>query len=109
MNPKITALDDPFGTKELIQLVAKKPSSQVLLFALAMVVILVAAGWLFKDAAPPILIAILVAIVAVFIVGTAGYLFGERKKVGGLPFIGLKVSLKPWGSGKMALSPSDRK
>jgi hypothetical protein len=64
------------GTKELLQLVVQKLSSQALLFSLAIVVILVATWWLFgRDGT-----LITVAVLFVFLVGMVGFLFFEEKR-----------------------------
>lgn len=80
MNPRTGenqsgTLNDLFGTKELLQLVVKKLSSQALLFSLAIIVVLAVSWWLFGDRGLPIIAAILF----VFVVGTVGYLFFEQK------------------------------
>lgn len=72
---QLGTLNNLFGTKELLQLVVKKLSSQALLFSLAIIVILAVSWWLFGDQGFPIII----AIVFVFAVGTVGYLFFEQK------------------------------
>jgi hypothetical protein len=68
-------LNNPFGTKDLLQLVVKKLSSQALLFSLAIIVILVISRRLLGDQALPIIAAILF----VFAFGTVAYLFFEQK------------------------------
>lgn len=72
--------NDLFGNKELLQLVVKKLSSQVLLFSLAIIVVLVISYvisyQLFNTPGYPIIAAILF----VFLVATFGYLFVEQKR-----------------------------
>ena len=63
---------DIFGTKEVIGLVARKLSSQALLFSLAVIVIL------------PVTVVVLgpaisIPILFIFLVGTVGYLFFEQR------------------------------
>ena len=70
-------LSDFFSAKELVQLVAKKLSSQALLFALATIVILVITGSLFSSIKA---LAITAAILFVFAVAMLGYLFFEQKR-----------------------------
>ncbi len=72
-------LGDLIGTKELLQLVLKKLASQALVFGLAVVVIVVVAGWLFRDRANQGL-PIIVAVLFVFVVAFVGYLFAEQSR-----------------------------
>ncbi|OFZ70672.1 MAG: hypothetical protein A2Z01_06320 [Betaproteobacteria bacterium RBG_16_58_11] len=74
-NKAVPEIKDPFDTKSLLQEVVKKLSSQALLFSLAVIVILVVAWMLFDAKGIPIVIAILF----VFLVATAAYLFSEEK------------------------------
>ncbi|MBI5752246.1 MAG: DUF4384 domain-containing protein [Hydrogenophilales bacterium] len=74
-NKTVPEIKDPFDTKSLLQEVVKKLSSQALLFSLAVIVILVVAWMLFDAKGIPIVIAILF----VFLVATAAYLFAEEK------------------------------
>jgi hypothetical protein len=69
-------LSDAFGTKDILLGVVGKLSSQILLFSVAVVVVIVASYFLFKDS--PVLPTI--AILFVFILGAAGYLFFEQKQ-----------------------------
>ncbi|MEW6608218.1 MAG: DUF4384 domain-containing protein [bacterium] len=66
---------DLFGTKEMLQIVIKKLSSQSLIFSLAFIVILVIAYKLCGNQGLPIIAAILF----VFLVATVAYLFFEQK------------------------------
>ena len=70
---------DLIGTKELLQLVLKKLASQALVFGLAVVVIVVTAGWLFRDRANQGL-PIILAVLFVFVVAFVGYLFAEQSQ-----------------------------
>src|SRR4030065_2188468 len=74
-NKAVPEIKDPFDTKSLLQEVVKNLSSQPLLFSLAVIVILVVAWMLFDAKGIPIVIAILF----VFLVATAAYLFSEEK------------------------------
>lgn len=74
-NKAVPEIKDPFDTKSLLQEVVKKLSSQALLFSLAVIVILVVAWMMFDAKGIPIVIAILF----VFLVATAAYLFSEEK------------------------------
>jgi hypothetical protein len=65
---------DPFGTAELLKLVAQKLASQSLLFGLAVVVVL-AASWKIVGKDWPLAI----LVVVIFAVALAGYLFVEQK------------------------------
>ena len=67
---------DPFGTKEAIQLAFKKLSSQALVYSLAIIVVIVGASALLGPNAWPVIVAILV----VFVIGIAAYLFAEQKQ-----------------------------
>jgi hypothetical protein len=73
-SPAQNAAVDPFGTAELLKLVAQKLASQSLLFGLAIVVVLVA-SWKILGKDWPLAI----AIVVVFAAALAGYLFVEQK------------------------------
>jgi hypothetical protein len=67
--------DDPFGTSAVLKLVVEKLASQALLFGLAMVIVLIGAWKLAGRDALPLVIAILF----VFVLALAGYLFAEQK------------------------------
>lgn len=67
--------DDPFGTSAVLKLVVEKLASQSLLFGLAMVVVLVGAWKLAGREGWPLVLAILF----VFVLALAGYLFAEQK------------------------------
>ena len=66
---------DLFGARELLQLVAKKISSQILLFSLVVLVVLVISGTLYSDN-----FLVIAAILFVFMMATIGYLFAEQKR-----------------------------
>lgn len=75
---KTDSLGDLLGTKELLRLVVKKLASQALVFGLAVIVLVVVLGWIFREnpiAAVPILLAVLFVFVVVF----AGYVIGEQR------------------------------
>ena len=75
-SPQGHALSDIFGTKEVLQLALQKLSSQLLVFSLVVVVLLVAGWkWIGPEGLPLIL-----AVLFVFLVGTVGYLFAETKR-----------------------------
>ena len=75
-SPQGNALSDIFGTKELFQLAMQKLSSQLLVFSLVVVVLLVAGWkWIGPEGLPLIL-----AVLFVFLVATVGYLFAEAKR-----------------------------
>ena len=68
-------INDPFGTKQIFQLVIRKLASQALLFGLAVVIALVVAHrWLGAQSLP-----LLGAILFVYLFALAGYLFVEQK------------------------------
>lgn len=67
---------DILGTKEVLRDVVRKLSSQALLFALAVIVILVAVG----ATLGPLAIPVGVAILLVFFAALAGYLFVEERR-----------------------------
>ena len=73
--PKTQAPDgNPFGTAEVLKLVVQKLASQSLLFGIAVLLVLLGAWKLSQGSA-----LLVVAVLFVFVVALAGYLFAEQK------------------------------